>query len=146
MRGKVKKRARTREAATQATHSACDNDDNDRQTTQETIARRSVGAIRHKSLLLLLQLLQLLTLLLLLHLLSTTSITITTTLFYPLCTVGRCNRSGGTGCMYTGCIHYCKHGSSYGYDLRNENLRPRNIYLYGCVFFCCQRRHRCIYM
>lgn len=48
MRGKVKKRARTREAATQATHSACDNDDNDRQTTQETIARRSVGAIRHK--------------------------------------------------------------------------------------------------
>lgn len=32
MRGKVKKRARTREAATQATHSACDNDDNDRQT------------------------------------------------------------------------------------------------------------------
>lgn len=114
---KVKKRARTREAATQATHSACDNDDNDRQTTQETIARRSVGAIRHKSLLLLLlQLLLLLTLLLLLHLLSTTSITITTTVFYPLCTAGRCNRSGGTGCMYTGCIHYCKHGSSYGYD------------------------------
>lgn len=84
MRGKVKKRARTREAATQATHSACDNDDNDRQTTQETIARRSVGAIRHKSLLLLLQLLLLLlTLLLLLHLLSTTIIT--TTVFHPLC-------------------------------------------------------------
>lgn len=85
MRGKVKKRARTREAATQATHSACDNDDNDRQTTQETIARRSVGAIRHKSLLLLLQLLLLLllTLLLLLHLLSSTIIT--TTVFHPLC-------------------------------------------------------------
>lgn len=142
MRGKVKKRARTREAATQATHSACDNDDNDRQTTQETIARRSVGAIRHKSLLLLLQLLLLLllllTLLLLLHLLSTTSITNTTTVFYPLCTAGRCSRSGRTRCMYTGCIHYCKHGSSYGYNLRNENVRPRNIY--GCVFL-----HRCIH-
>lgn len=99
MRGKVKKRARTREAATQATHSACDNDDNDRQTTQETIARRSVGAIRHKSLLLLLLLqlllLLLLTLLLLLHLLSTTSITITTTVFCPLCTAGRCTGAEG---------------------------------------------------
>lgn len=138
MRGKVKKRARTREAATQATHSACDNDDNDRQTTQETIARRSVGAIRHKSLLLLLQLLLLLllTLLLLLHLLSTTSITITTTVFCPLCTAGRCNRSGGTGCMYTGCIRYCKHGSSYGYNLRNEIVRPRNIYRFVFLYRC----------
>lgn len=35
--------------------------------------------------------------------------------------------------MYTGCIHYCKYSSSYGYDLRNENVRPRNIY--GCVLF-----------
>lgn len=33
--------------------------------------------------------------------------------------------------MYTGCIHCCKHGSSYGYDLRNENVRLGNIY--GCV-------------
>lgn len=140
MRGKVKKRARTREAATQATHSACDNDDNDRQTTQETIARRSVGAIRHKSLLLLLQLLLLLlTLLLLLHLLSTTSITITTTVFCPLCTAGRCNRSGGTGC-----IHYRKHGSSYGYDLRNEIVRPRNIY--GCVFLLPENTDAYLYM
>lgn len=43
--------------------------------------------------------------------------------------------------MYTGCIHYGKHGSSYGYDFRNENVRPRNIY--GCVFFAA-REHRCI--
>lgn len=41
--------------------------------------------------------------------------------------------------MYTGCIHYCKYGSSYGYDLRNEIVRPRNIY--GCVFL-----HRCIHI
>lgn len=35
--------------------------------------------------------------------------------------------------MYTGCIHYCKYGPSYGYDLENEDMRPRNIY--GCILF-----------